>query len=355
MSIDRNDLIGKTLKGKYTIEREIGNGGMGVVYLAQQATPFRKVAVKFLLPSRPVDNEAYKELLIRFWREVRIIKNLSHENIMPIFDSGKLYEGAYFVMPYIKLTLQKKLEDDGELSAYETLLYIEQATAALDYAHSRGIIHRDLKPLNFLLTADRKLILTDFGIARIAGSTLTQIGTFIGTEYYAAPEVKDGEPDIDLRADIYSLGVVLAVMLTGKNPWLINCEQATNLPALDAVIRKATKQNRRDRFQTAGELARALRAAVEGEHGAPTVIQPDSPELPRRQRSRLWIAGIVIVFVIIIFGIWATTQNNDLSGIFIPPHHPSVQPENSAIKQAEAAVNEYYSDWNRKNYAAAYN
>src|SRR5260370_41544432 len=149
-----------------------------------------------------MDNSLYEEFLIRFQREASLIAGLEHLNITPIYDYGK-HEGiAYLVMPYLAGgTLRDVLARRGALPLQEALTYIEQAAAALDYAHAHGIIHRDLKPSNFLLHADGRLVLADFGIARMMqtgadsapGTTLTGTGMFVGTPEYMAPEMASGE------------------------------------------------------------------------------------------------------------------------------------------------------------------
>ncbi len=210
-----NNLIGKML-GTCRLEKPIGQGGMGVVYLAQQTRPARYVAVKVLLPSALMNPEIYREFLTRFRREADVIAKLEHVNIIPIYDYGEQDGLAYLVMPYLTGgSLRDRLARFGALSLQETSSYIDQAAAALDYAHAHGVIHRDLKPGNLLLHADGRLVLADFGIARIIhdssttiNPTLTSTGMFLGTPEYMAPEMARGEP-LDQRADIYGLGILI--------------------------------------------------------------------------------------------------------------------------------------------------
>src|SRR5437868_13042411 len=214
MASNSNTLIGKIL-GNCTLERLIGQGGMGAVYLAQQARPSRYVAIKVLFPTGVIDNRTYNEFLSRFRREADLIAKLEHINIVPIYEYDEQDGFAYLVMPYLTGgSLRNVLAQRGALPLPEVATYIDQAAAALDYAHAHGVIHRDLKPANFLLHSDGRLVLADFGIARMMqdgspnASTLTGTGMMVGTPDYMAPEMAHGE-QIDHRADIYELGILL--------------------------------------------------------------------------------------------------------------------------------------------------
>lgn len=306
MASNLNNLSGKTV-GSCILERLIGQGGMGAVYLARQTRPSRNVAVKVLMPSGANSEELYEEFLARFRREADVIARLEHVNIMPVYEYGEQDGLAYLVMPYLTGgSLRDILRQRGRLTLNEAATYIDQAAAALDYAHAQGVIHRDLKPANFLLHADGRLVLADFGIARImedtnnAGNTLTGIGTILGTPEYMAPEMGTGAP-VDYRADIYELGVVLYQMLsgrvpfTGTTPYAVVIKQIQEpLPGLhqfdpaipatvDAVIQKATAKRREDRYQTAKAMAQALRDALSPSiirndpYNAPTVVKPPTP------------------------------------------------------------------------------
>ncbi len=306
--INRNDnLIGKTL-GTCTLEKLIGQGGMGSVYLARQARPLRYVAVKVLQPRLGMSTEVYQAFLARFQREADLIARLEHVNIMPIYEYGEQDGITYLVMPYFPGgNLRDVLAEHGALSLQESMSYIDQAASALDYAHAHGVIHRDIKPSNFMLHTDGRLVLADFGIARIMddgnttiGATLTGTGMLLGTPEYMAPEMARGEP-IDARADIYELGIVLFQMLSGHVPFKGNTPLAVvvkhlqePLPPLhqinpaipstvDSVVQKATAKRREDRYRSAGELAQALRRAITSPDYPLDTVAQNAPTLRSSQ------------------------------------------------------------------------
>ena len=357
MEENRQNLVGQTL-GTCTLEKLIGQGGMGSVYLARQARPQRNVAVKVLLPNLSMDSQGNQEFLARFRREADVIAKLEHVNIMPIYEYGEKDGLAYLVMPYLTGgSLREVLSKQGKLSLATAATYIDQAASALDYAHAHGVIHRDLKPANFLLHADGRLVLADFGIARIMdektqGSTLTGTGTLLGTPEYMAPEMVRGE-QIDYRADIYELGVVLFQMLTGRVPFtggtpyavvykhaqeslpLVQYSDPSIPAAVDAVIQKATAKNRDDRYTTVKAMAQDLRAAISGQpllytdsqNQAATVVASQSPlVLPAPQPSQYNNPQGQP-------GSYPSTYNTRASQIpsspnnYVPPAYPAYQPQ----------------------------
>ena len=304
-----SDLIGKVL-GTCRLERPIGRGGMSVVYLAQQMRPQRKVAVKILLPNISTHSSMHDDFLVRFLREADVIAKLEHPNIVQIYECDLQGGLAYLVMPYLPGgNLAHLLAQRGTLSPRQALKYITEAAAALDYAHSQGIIHRDLKPSNFLLHADGRLVLADFGIAHMMQdrssprrATLTISGSVLGTPDYIAPEMASGA-HIDYRADIYELGIVLFQMLSGDVPFKgrtsveimlkhieeplphLHSVNPTISPAIDAVIQRAAAKNPADRYTSASAVAQALSTAINqpyypASHFAPTVFMPGAtPEI----------------------------------------------------------------------------
>ncbi len=296
-----DNMTGRTL-GTCILERMVGQGGMGSVYLAQQTRPSRRVAVKVLQPNLSLQSAVYQEFITRFRREADVIARLEHVNIMPIYEYGEQDNLAYLVMPYLAGgSLRDVLNKRGALPMDEATAYIEQAAAALDYAHSQGVIHRDLKPANFLLASDGRLVLADFGIARImeesaSNSGLTGTGTVLGTPEYMAPEMARGEP-VDYRVDIYELGIVLFQMLSGHVPFtgsspiavaakhiqqpmpLLQRENPAIPAAVDAVIQKATAKYVDGRYTSARAMAQALRSAITGGASSAAYYDYDQPTM----------------------------------------------------------------------------
>lgn len=252
----------------YTIIKKINSGGMATVYLATQHSVGRTVALKVMKPALDKDPEFHQ----RFQREANIVGQLSHPNIIPIYDIGRHEELNYISMEFLpKGSLEEKIRKGINVErAIKVTLGI---AAALEYAHSKGYVHRDIKPENILFREDDSPILTDFGIARTIKSkvNMTQVGTIVGTPNYMSPEQAKGEHS-DGRADLYSLGVVLFEMLTGKKPFHADSslalgikhihEQAPKLPLslffLQSTLDKLLAKKPEQRFQTAKELIAEL-------------------------------------------------------------------------------------------------
>jgi serine/threonine protein kinase len=280
-----NELIGEVL-GTCALQRLLGRGGMGAVYLARQSRPRRTVAVKVILPGL-IEEHIREQFLARFRREADAIAALDHIHIMPIYEYSEEGDTAYLVMPYVTGgTLRDRLERSHTLSLEDAIHIIDQAAAGLDCAHAQGIIHRDLKPANMLFHADGRLLLADFGLAKVLKdvessglSLMTSAGTIIGTPEYLSPEQGTGNP-LDVRTDVYSLGIVLYHMLVGRVPFTgvspvaiairhamvepppIRQFNPNIAPKIEAVVMKAIAKAPEDRFSSAGELARALRQAA---------------------------------------------------------------------------------------------
>jgi len=210
--------IGTTLLG-YTILREIGEGGMGKVYLAENQMVGQQVAIKILDPVLARN----PDLRERFAQEARIQVALQHQNIVRVLNAQSSEELSFLIMEYIEgQSLDKVLKRRGKLSVDESIKIFQQVLDAVGYAHAKGIIHRDLKPSNIMVCADGTTKVTDFGIAKVLGDTkLTRTGTSMGSPDYMSPEQVLGKKDIDHRTDIYSLGATLYEMLTGRPPFVI--------------------------------------------------------------------------------------------------------------------------------------
>ena len=211
--------LNRALVGRYRIERELGEGGMATVYLAEDLKHRRQVAVKVLKPqlSRLLGTE-------RFLREIEVAANLRHPHILPLFESGDAEGLLYYVMPLVAgESLRSRLDRERQLPIDEALQITREVADALTYAHDKGVIHRDVKPSNILLEGGHA-VLTDFGIAQAVGDVgdrtrLTHTGTSLGTTGYMSPEQLSGDGALDGRSDQYSLGCVLYEVLAGRPPF----------------------------------------------------------------------------------------------------------------------------------------
>jgi len=269
------------LAGRYAIEREIGRGGMATVYLAQDLRHHRPVALKVLRPDLAATLGTE-----RFLREIQVAAGLTHPHILSLHDSGEAEGLLYYVMPYIEgESLRDRLAREGRLPVAEALKLGREVAEALEYAHRRGVVHRDIKPENILLSSGHAVV-ADFGIARAidaaGGGQITQVGAAVGSPMYMSPEQAEGDPELDGRSDVYSLGCVLYEAVTGKAPFSGSTAQAVmisrflqtppplraleaSLPAgLEAVIGKAMAQEPARRFATAAECSAALSALEAG-------------------------------------------------------------------------------------------
>ena len=226
------DTLARAVAGEYELQREIGRGGMGVVFLARDLQLERSVAIKTL----PQHLGADEQVRARFLREARTAAALSHQNIVPIYRAAERDGVVYFVMRYVPgRSLAEHLADTGPISAAETVGILRQLASALGYAHAHGVVHRDIKAENVLLDDDTgRAMLTDFGIARLAESKPhTATGTVLGTVQYMSPEQVSGDT-IDGRSDLYALGVLAFLMLSGRFPFERNSASAVLIAHVNA-------------------------------------------------------------------------------------------------------------------------
>ncbi len=269
----------------YRIERSLGRGGMGVLYLALEPGLERRVALKLIAPEAAAD-EVFAR---RFAEESRIAASIEHPNVVPIYAAGEESGVPFIAMRYVSGSdLGKRLAREGRLEPAAAAALIAQVGNGLDAIHAAGLVHRDVKPANVLLSGgegSEHAYITDFGVARnvATDSGLTQTGRFVGTLDYVAPEQISGG-EVDARADVYALGCLLFKLLTGEVPYPKDGEAARlyahlNDPppapslyaprvpmALDDVVVRAMSKPPEDRYPSAGDLGRAALAALKGEH-----------------------------------------------------------------------------------------
>lgn len=270
---------GDTLGG-FTIERLLGDGGMGSVYLADQLSLGRKVAIKFLAERFCHD----REFVRRFEREAAVLANLSHPNIVTIFDKGIHHGRYYFAMEYVDGVSLREILARARFSSEQALKTLTILSEALEYAHVQGVIHRDIKPENVLFTRRGQLKVTDFGLARLVeeevskDSPITQTGTLLGTKDYMAPEARHPGKVVDHRSDIYSLGVILYEMLVGELPVGRFSHPSTRVEIdarVDQIVLKALEADPGQRYARASELGRDLVQLIRGKgHHGPEGVVP---------------------------------------------------------------------------------
>jgi len=277
--------------GRYEVIRELGQGGMAMVYLARDPYIKRQVAVK-VLPRQFTFDPQFRA---RFQREAEVIAALEHPAIVPVYDFGEVENQPFIVMRYMPGGTLADLLVEGPLPIPEIAALFERIGSALDHAHRLGVIHRDIKPGNILFDAQGISYLSDFGIAKLAEASASLTGTgIIGTPAYMSPEQAQGEKNLDGRCDIYSLGVVLFQALTGELPYKADTpmgvamahiiepvpsllERSPDLPAtFESIIHKTLDKSPDNRYQTAGQLAQAIH---EGEQGPVVRMVPAPPEV----------------------------------------------------------------------------
>lgn len=369
--------------GAYRIIGQIGEGGMAAVYKAYQSSMDRNVAIK-VLPGQLAESE---EFVKRFQQEARIIARLEHPYILPVFDYGEENGTAYFVMRYLEAGTLKDRMNSGRLSLDEVNHIFMQLTDALGYAHAQGVVHRDLKPANVLVDSSGNLFLTDFGIAKLlenASPRLTQTAAIMGTPAYISPEQAAALP-VDQRSDIYSLGVILHEMVTGRVPFVADTPLAVILkhindplpppsaikpdisPFIEQVIVKALAKDPDARFNDIAEFVSAWKQAVTGTGANPpissqnsTVAQTPRKPAPTKQavsKSVKPTAGLTMGCVVVacllisavgVFSFASRFINQPPSSLTdIPPATEISLPTSVSINTAKVILADDFSGTNR--------
>ena len=354
---------------RYRVTEKIGSGGMADVFKAVDDVLGRTVALKVLHAHYATD----PDFVARFRQEAQAAANLSHPNIVNIFDWGKEGDTYFIVMEYVHgIDLKALINEKGPAPAAKAAEYASQVCAALSVAHGYDIVHRDIKPHNIVLTPDGSVKVMDFGIARAGNSTMTQTGSVLGTAHYVSPEQAQGRT-VGPRSDLYSLGVVLYELTTGRVPFEGDSPVAVALkqvndepvpprqinpdipPSIEAVILRAMQKDPVDRYASAEEMRRDLQRVasgrmVESPAGATTVM----PAVARAERSSArvrqvppkrnywpWIAAGVLIVAVTLGALWYFGFLGAPEGIVVPDlTGMTVEQATEALEAVELAVGE---------------
>ena len=313
---DPTTRLNAALEGRYRIERELGEGGMATVYLADDLKHERRVALKVLKPELAAVVGAE-----RFLAEIKTTASLQHPNILPLHDSGEADSLVYYVMPYVEgESLRDRLDRERQLPVDDAVKIAVDVAEALQAAHEQGVVHRDIKPGNILISRGKPLI-ADFGIALAVsaaggGARLTETGLSLGTPYYMSPEQATGDQAVGASTDTYALGSVLYEMLVGDPPYAGSTAQAVlgkiiagepvsatkhrpSVPTnVDAAIRKSLEKLPADRFTSAGKFAKAL-ADSGFRHGR---LDPATTSADEVRASRSIVPWILLAASVVIGG-----------------------------------------------------
>ena len=344
-----NNLIGKTISKRYVVEELLGQGGMSAVYKGTDPNLKRVVAIK-VIHSHLSNNPDFVQ---RFEEEAAAVAQLRHHGIIQVYDFNRDDDLYYMVLEFVPgETLQdhlKRLNDSGrKLSPTKAIEYMANICDAVDYAHQRGMIHRDIKPANLMLTTTGQVILMDFGIAKIVGGTRhTATGAVVGTAMYMSPEQIKGEQP-DRRTDIYSLGVTLFEMVSGRPPFDANSAMTLMMmhindpvpnvkslnpdvpDALVTVINKALAKDPNNRYQTAAQMAVALRNALSVGSSSPQATMMEDATLMKQARGTTIekppVAGTYVESTPIVPARGTMIEGSAPSSIYSTPVVPSAPP-----------------------------
>lgn len=314
--------LAQALSDRYTLEREVGAGGMATVYLARDLKHERQVALKVLKPEL-----AAAMGTDRFPREIRLVASFNHPHILSLYDSGESAGFLYYVMPFVEgETLAHRLQREHQLPISDAVRILGEVTDALAYAHERGVVHRDIKPANVLLSG-RHAIVADFGVAKAlsasAGDQLTTVGVAVGTPQYMAPEQAMGESGVDHRADIYAVGCLAYEMLTGEPPFSGRSSQAVlsahvmeaapdprekrpAIPdALAELVMKCLNKQPEDRWQSAAEVRNRLEELRTTPSGGLTPTETRPHRATNAKPARRWLVVLAAAVVLLAAGVAA--------------------------------------------------
>ena len=308
---------GSTIAGRYEIQEELGRGGMGVVYRAEDTKLKRTVALKFLPPELTHISE-FKD---RFMREAQAAAALDHPNICTVYEFDEAEEKIFISMAYIEGQSLRKRVESGPLELDLALRIATQVASGLQIAHKKGVVHRDIKSANIMVTEDNQAKIMDFGLARISGTTLlTQEGSTMGTIAYMSPEQAQGK-EVDFRTDVWSLGIVLHEIFTGELPFQGDREQAViysilkenpkpisdlrpEIPvSIGQVVSKALEKDPENRYQQVGELLDDLKSILAGIIPEEIKVRLRKATLLRRKRAILYAGGAGLVIILLVLAL----------------------------------------------------
>lgn len=344
-----------TLGTAYSVERELGGGGMSHVFLATDPALGRTVVIK-VLPFETASISAD-----RFKREVRLAASLQHPHIVSLISAGESNGLPFYVMPYVKgESLREHLLRSGELSVPETIRILRDVASALAYAHREGVVHRDIKPEN-IIESGGVAVVTDFGVSKAVGdasrvdeASLTSVGVALGTPAYMSPEQSVADPHVDQRSDIYAFGCVAYEMLTGASPFAgrplpqvlaahiqetpvsVASRRSATPPALAALVTRCLAKRPGDRPQSADELIAALDALS-------TPVTGSVPAAPRSPSRAGVVATVAVIAIIVVGGIWWTSHRGapsfysigsvtrPIAVSSVPAWNPAISPDGKLV------------------------